>query len=286
MSNTLICFLVVNQMEKLPQISIESAINTTSGDICIGYLRKEDLPNLPSSSRIKYVQLDLLGFESDSTQTYQSFSEDSFYQIVQYKWSLLNHVLQLDYQYVIYSDTDVFWNLDPIQEIETTFEGLSKVNIQIQSFTDSLNQPQLCMGFVAFRINVETRDFINLCKERHKSDALQMEKVGDDDVVTRLYIELGRPNWIIELPQTTFPVGRMLKLFALNSLYPGLACPTPYIFHANFVIGLKNKLLLIKIFIDKYSQSSHRKQLSVVSYAVLVFKHLRHLLIRVKTSLK
>lgn len=286
MSNTLICFLVVNKMEKLPQIAIESAYRTSSGDICIGYLRKEDLPNLPSSPRIKYIQLDLLGFESDSTQTYQSFSENSFYQIVQYKWSLLNHVLQLDYRYVIYSDTDVFWNLDPIQEIEATFAGLSRVNIQIQSFTDSLNQPRLCMGFVAFRNNIETIDFIHLCQERHKSDALQMEKVGDDDVVTRLYVELERPNWIIELPQTTFPVGRMLKLFALNSLYPGLASPTPFIFHANYVIGLKNKILLIQIFMAHYSQSSHRKKLSLVSYAVLVLKHLRHLLMRMKASLK
>ena len=286
MSNTLICFLVVNKMEKLPQIAIESAYRTSSADICIGYLRKEDLPNLPSSPRIKYIQLDLLGFESDSTQTYQSFSEDSFYQIVQYKWSLLNHILQLDYRYVIYSDTDVFWNLDPIQEIETTFAGLSRVNIQIQSFTDSLNQPRLCMGFVAFRNNIETRDFIHLCQERHKSDALQMEKVGDDDVVTRLYVELERPNWIIELPQTTFPVGRMLKLFALNSLYPGLASPTPFIFHANYVIGLKNKILLIRVFIANYSQSSHRKKLSLVSYVVLVIKHLRHLLMRIKASLK
>jgi hypothetical protein len=286
MSNTLICFLVINKMEKLPQIAIESAFNTTSGDICIGYLRKEDLPKLPSSPRIKYAQLDLLGFESDSTQTYQSFSEDSFYQIVQYKWSLLNHVLQLDYQYVIYSDTDVFWNLDPIQEIEATFALLSKVNVQIQSFTDSLNQPRLCMGFVAFRNNDETRDFIHLCKERHKSDALQMEKVGDDDVVTRLYVEMERPNSIIELPQTTFPVGRMIKLFALNSLYPGLASPTPYIFHANYVIGLKNKILLIRIFIAKYSQSSHRKQLSFVSYVALILKHFRHLLTRIKNSFK
>jgi hypothetical protein len=286
MSNTLICFLVVNKMEKLPQIAIESAYRTSSGDICIGYLRKEDLPNLPSSPRIKYIQLDLLGFESDSTQTYQSFSEDSFYQIVQYKWSLLNHVLQLDYRYVIYSDTDVFWNLDPIQEIETAFAGLSRVNIQIQSFTDSLNQPRLCMGFVAFRNNTETRDFIHLCQERHKSDAIQMEKVGDDDVVTRLYVELERPNWIIELPQTTFPVGRMLKLFALNSLYPGLASPTPFIFHANYVIGLKNKILLIRIFMAKYSQNSHRRKLSLVSYAVLVIKHLRHLLMRIKASFK
>lgn len=273
-------------MENLPQIAIESAFSTTLGDIYIGYLRKEDLPRLPSSSRIKYIQLDLLGFESDETQTYQSFSEDSFYQIVQYKWSLLENLLQLDYRYIIYSDTDVFWNLDPTKEIEATFAILSRVNIQIQSFTDSLNQPRLCMGFVAFRSNDETRDFIHLCKERHKSDALRMEKVGDDDVVTRIYVEMGRPSSIIELPQTTFPVGRMIKLFALNSLYPGLASPTPFIFHANYVIGLKNKILLIKIFMAKYSERSHQKQLSPVSYAVLTLKHIRHGLIRFKNSHK
>jgi hypothetical protein len=273
-------------MDELPQIAIESAFKTTSEDILIGYLRKEDLPSLPTSSRINYVQLDLLGLDSDQTKSYQSFAEDSFYQIVRYKWSLLNHVLQLGYRYVIYSDTDVYWNVSPIKEIETVFEGLSQVNIQIQSFTDSLNQPRLCMGFVAFRNNLETINFIETCMRRHESDALEMEKVGDDDVVTRLYVELERPNWIIELPQTTFPVGRMLKLFARNSFYPGLASPVPYIFHANYVIGLKNKILLIKIFIAKYSQDPDRKGLSLPSYAVLVLKHFRHYLMRLKSSLK
>lgn len=273
-------------MDDLPLMAIESAFQTTTEDICIGYLRKEDLPNLPISPRIRYFQLGLLGFASDETKIYQPFSEHSFYQIVQYKWSLLNHALQLDYKFIIYSDTDVFWNLSPVQEIELTFTNLSGVNIQIQSFTDSLNVPRLCMGFVAFRNNFETRDFIRLCQERHKSDSLTMKKVGDDDVVTRLYVELGRPNWIIELPQTTFPVGRMLKLYAMHSLYPGLASPAPYIFHANYVIGLKNKILLMKIFIAKYSQNSRQIHLSFVSYAVLALKHFKHLLIRIKASLK
>jgi hypothetical protein len=273
-------------MKELPQIAIESAFNTTSEDICLGYLRREDLPKLPESSRFKFMQLDPLGFDSDLTESYQSFSDDSFYQIVQYKWSLLNKVMQMEYSYVIYSDTDVFWNLNPIQEIETTFATLSTVNIQIQSVTDSLNQPRLCMGFVAFRNNLATRNFIELCRKRHISDALAMDRVGDDDVVTNLYVELERPHWIVELPQTTFPVGRMLKLFAINSIYPGLASPTPFIFHANYVIGLKNKTQLIKIFIAKYSESTQRKHLSWASYAVLVIKQLRHFLIRLKTSLK
>lgn len=286
MENTAICFLVVNKMQELPEISISSAFETTDNDIYIGYIKKDDLPRLPQSERIKLIKLEPLGFISDSEVDYQTFAEDSFYEIVQYKWSLLKEMLSKDYSTVIYSDTDVFWNKSPVAEIEKTFDSQKKINVQIQSFTDSLNQPRLCMGFVAFRNTLETKIFIDMCMKRHRSDALVMEKVGDDDVVTRLYVELERPNWIAELPQTTFPVGRMLKLFARFSFYPGLASPIPFIFHANYVIGLKNKILLIKIFKSKYSENSQMGDLSLASYTILMLKQFKYYLIRFKSSFK
>ena len=283
MGSTAICFLVINKMKELPEIVIKSAFEASNEDIYVGYLRLDDLPALPKSERIKFFMLEPLGFDSDSEFEYQTFADKSFYQIVQYKWTLLVHVLSLDYDFVIYSDTDVYWNLDPIAEIESVFEILPKINVQIQSFTDSLISPRLCMGFVAFRKSKEVLEFINLCRERHTSMSKEHDKVGDDDVVTALYKELGRPDWLIELPQTTFPVGRMLKLYALNSIYPGLGSPTPFIFHANYVVGLKNKILLLKLFISKYSVNSGAMRMTRRSQIILLLKHLRLMTNKIKS---
>ena len=273
-------------MQELAEIAIKSAFDVSSEDIYIGYLRLEDLPTLPVSERVKFFELQPLGFDSDSESEYQTFADKSFYQVVQYKWSLLTHVLALPYNFVIYSDTDVFWNQNPVPEIESAFELLPDVNVQIQSFTDSLISPKLCMGFVAFRKCIQTEDFIDICRVRHTAMSKVHDKVGDDEVVTALYKELGRPDWLVELPQTTFPVGRMLKLYALNSIYPGLGSPIPFIFHANYVVGLKNKILLIKLFIAKYAIDSKGVRLTRRSQSILVLKHLRLIANRVKSRFK
>lgn len=273
-------------MRDLPEIVIKSALNTTQSDIYLGYIRREDLPSLPESGRIKLIELKTRGFDSDREFKYQSFSEQSFYQIVQYKWALLAEVMNLGHEFIVYSDTDVYWNRNPIIELEQTFEKLPHVNIQIQSFTDSLLDPKLCMGFVGFRNCNETLEFINKCESKHSELSQDGSRIGDDDVVTLLFKEIGRPNWLIELPQSTFPVGRMLKLYAVNSLYPGIGSPVPFIFHANFVIGLNNKILLLKLFIARYAVSKNRKHLPVNLKILLVLKHFRLLLIRVKWSFK
>jgi hypothetical protein len=107
-------------------------------------------------------------------------------------------------------------------------------------------------------------------------------------VVTLINRELGFPVWITELPQTTFPVGRMLKLYKKNSVMPGLSSPIPFIFHANYVVGLQNKRLLLKLFINKYSIRDRKHNLGIRLWCVLNIKRLRHVvrLIRNFLSLK
>jgi hypothetical protein len=70
---------------------------------------------------------------------------------------------------------------------------------------------------------------------------------GDDDVITELYRSDHFPQEIQLLPQTTFPVGNLLNLFSKSDEFPGLRPFEPFIFHANFVVGLRKKLLITKI---------------------------------------
>ena len=282
-----ICFLLINKMDELPELAVASAYARTGADIFLGYLNETDLPDLKNTIRVNRL---LLHCESDDQLLvtggkYSDFSEDSFYKIVQYKWKLLHSVLSLGYDYVIYSDTDVYWNLDPIAEIVTNFELRSEVHIQLQSFTDLPSQPKLCMGFVALRNSNQTLDFIQECQNRHTTHSREFGRIGDDDIVTQLYVDQKFPNLILELPQTTFPVGRMLKLYSKKSIFPGLPSPVPFIFHANYVVGLRNKLILMKLFITHYSIDDRDKKLEFKLLLVLFLQRFRHILNRLKRFL-
>jgi hypothetical protein len=272
-----ICFLVVNQMKELPKIAITSAYDRTGAQVFVGFLDKSDLPNLRKDVKVNLLLLEnQIGDTSDNLEReYRDFSEDSFYQIVQLKWQLLQRVLEMGYDYLIYSDTDVYWNQDPCLEILNLFAKRNKVHIQIQSFTDQPSQPKLCMGFVALRNSQITKDFLSECRANHTRHSQQIGRIGDDDVVTQYFEQKNFPEFILELPQTTFPVGRMLKIYSKKSKFPGLSSPEPYIFHANYVIGLRNKIILMKVFMKNYSTHDKNVDFSPYLFIVLFLKQLR-----------
>jgi hypothetical protein len=275
-----ICFLVVNKMKELPEISITSAYDRTGAQVFVGYLDKTDLPTLRKDVKVNLLLLEnQVGNTGDNlTREYRDFSEDSFYQIVQLKWQLLQKVLEMGYDYLIYSDTDVYWNQDPRLEILNVFERRNKVHIQIQSFTDQPSKPKLCMGFVAFRNSQTTTDFLTECRLNHTRHSQQIGRIGDDDVVTHYFEEKNFPEFIHELPQTTFPVGRMLKIYSKKSKFPGLSSPVPYIFHANYVVGLRNKIILMKVFMKNYSLNDKNVYLGPYLFIILFLKQLRLIL--------
>jgi len=276
-SNSAVCFLLIGQLGELPKIALKSALARSSAPVFIGILDEKDSLNLPKNDRIQYIKLNLLANDRTSagSDNYQDFSTDSFYQIVQYKWQLLLKLMAEDFDYIVYSDTDVYWNLDPLPAIKTVFDERTSVEIQIQSFTDNPAEPKLCMGFVAFRVSQNNVSFIQECAKRHARESLVFKRIGDDEIVTMMFAEKGFPTSILELPQSTFPVGRMLKLFRQKSIMPGLGSPVPYIFHANYVVGLTNKLILIKLFIRHYSTFDKGLRLGFSHSLQLTIKRLR-----------
>jgi hypothetical protein len=145
----------------------------------------------------------------------------------------------------------------------------------IQSFTSVPAEPKLCMGFVAFRNTELITNFISEAESRHRYEILSNPKVGDDDIVTMLYSEKGFPDWLVELPQSTFPVGNMLNLYSRKSNFPGLSSPKPFIFHANYVVGLQNKRLMTRIFMRDNPPLGLKVKLSLRWRFILVLKSLR-----------
>ena len=250
-SKCAIVFLVINRIEKLPALAISSVLSNSESPIFIGTVRSVDRELLPISERISYIDLSedasRLGIPL-SRGVYESFEKDEFFSLVQLKWALFKKVSEISKtEFIVYNDIDVFWLRPVLPAIREAFVFSPRVQMMIQHFTWVPGQPQLCMGFVAFRLGTFFDDLIERAAKLHARMLESNPRSGDDDVITELYRSEHFPQEIQLLPQTTFPVGNLLNLYSKRDQFPGLRPFEPYIFHANFVVGLRRKLLITKI---------------------------------------
>jgi hypothetical protein len=239
-----ICFLVINQIDELPSVAIKSALRNSNLPVLVGYISEQDiqpLRNLP----VEFVRIAHVETPVDRGN-YSAFDQEDFYRIVMNKWELLLHNLP-QYDFLVYSDIDVIWIRDAATEISSIFERKPEVDLIMQSFGSNEVSPNLCMGFIGIRNSQRAIDFIESCKVRHKELLLDNPRIGDDDVTTELLSNLKYPLWLHRLSPIYFPAGNTLDLFTGTQSFPGLPAPLPYVFHLNFLIGLKNKRLMLRI---------------------------------------
>jgi len=274
-SRVLVCLLVVNKIDDLPVIAVQSILEFSESDILIGYIDERDLQKLPKNSRISFVNLQSQDSQirngTNQPKYYSDWNDQNFYEIIKLKWELLIYALSLNYSFIIYSDIDVIWLSDAAQVIQATFKKRNYLNLQIQSFTYASSSPKLCMGFIALRSNEYSEQILLQAKKRHWAEAKNNPRVGDDEIITLLYEELGYPYQFLELPQFRFPVGEGLNLLK-KSRFPGLNMPTPYIFHANYVVGLRNKRLLLRLALSRKLRRKFKVRMSIYWFFVLVLK--------------
>lgn len=272
-SKCAVVFLVINQIQDLPVLAINSVLQNSNSPIFIGTIREQDQENLPKDARITFLDLSAAASELGlpvGTGIYESFEKDMFFSLVQLKWVLFKQVSATSTcDFLIYNDIDVFWLRPVLPDLLEAFEKSPTTQMMIQHFTWMPGQPQLCMGFVAFRTGDYFDALVRDASDLHAQMLKTNPRSGDDDVITALYRRKYFPVEIQLLPQTTFPVGNLLNLFSRRDQFPGLQPFPPYIFHANFVVGLKKKLLITSI---AYRQ--HNLDMS----AVPVFKRLVMLL--------
>jgi hypothetical protein len=250
-SRCAVIFLVINQIPDLPELAITSVLRNSDSHIYIGTVREIDRESLPKSDRISYIDLNqdaiALGISTDNGE-YESFEKDDFFSLVQLKWALLSKVSQVSKcEFLIYNDIDVFWLRPILPDLVHAFENSNSIKMMIQHFSWVPGQPQLCMGFVSFRTGSYFDQLIANASDLHAQMLRTNPRTGDDDVITELYRCNRFPTEIQLLPQTTFPVGNLLNLFSKRDEFPGLQPFEPYIFHANFVVGLRKKLLITRI---------------------------------------
>ena len=280
-SECAIVYLVINRIESLPTLAINSVLTNSDSPIFIGTVRAIDRENLPADNRINYVDLSedavRLGIPITKGE-YESFEKDEFFSLVQLKWALFKKVSEISKcEIMVYNDIDVFWLRPLLPALTDAFSISTKAQVMIQHFSWIPGQPQLCMGFVAFRLGSYFDKLIERAAELHAQMLKTNPRSGDDDVMTKLYTSEQFPQEIQLLPQTTFPVGNLLNLYSKRDEFPGLRPFDPFIFHSNFVVGLRKKILITKV---AYSQhglkfsginrvASIQMRLEIISYRLV-----------------
>jgi len=238
-----VCFLLINTPIELTSISIGSCLSATQSEIYIGFINPNEVAVFKDNQRMHLIDLTEEANQFGISQgEYKDFSQKEFFQLVQLKWDLISKVLAISgSKYVQYCDLDVIWIADPSSAIVGTFENNPRLNVLIQDFTTNPSLPNLCMGYCAYKNDSSTLELLNELKKLHADLLTDSPYLGDDDVVTRYYREF-RDEKIERLPQVTFPVGNMGLLYSNWTYYPGVMAPTPYLFHANFVVGTRRKI--------------------------------------------
>ena len=253
---TSICLLVINRIETLPVIAVNSILRLTNTKIYIGYLDREhvsDLLLLPNTVGLDLSEQAVKYSFASSSSNYREFGSLDFFKLVQLKWDLITEVNKIaNPEILIYSDLDLIWLRNPINICLNFFSLNQKCKLLIQDMTSDPCLPKLCMGFACFKGGEGLEDFVRNLSSLHKNLLMNNPKIGDDDVVTQYFLENSATDEIRLLPQTTFPTGNLISLFLKSQPLPGMKRVDPYIFHANFVVGLRKKLLLLYIFSKQF----------------------------------
>ena len=282
-------FMVINRIETLPRLSIESCLKNTNSNIVIAYLNESDLDCLPKSKRISYLHVrsiksceDLLaGLVHD---TYQNFTTEEFYTIVQLKWHVFLTLFEIGYRRVIYSDLDVIWIQDGV--LETRKRSPENYSILIQDASMDVGIPRLCMGFVSIVNSPRNIEAVKECMLLNKNGLLINATYGDDEAITDYYIKNSEPNWIFRLPQVTFPLGYSLDSYSRKSKYPNIHRIKPVIFHLNYVIGTDSKILLAYIFNKENGMGLNFDRPNLYFEVILLFRRVKGKLGRLLRILK
>ena len=249
--STCVVVLIINKIPILPEIAMRSILSNSKCNIYIGYVNEIDLEELPQDKRINLIKLDGSGFKNTG---YQDFTTFDFYSIVQLKWQLFEKVMnETSFEFIIYSDVDVLWMQNPIEHIGAVFKKYSNVRMLVQSDTRRPDFLVPCMGFVAFRNDPLSMKIIRDCRNLHIDMTDKgKKKIGDDEVMGYYVRESDDLNWYRELPQITFPIGAFTNVYNKKSLFPGLNQVSPFIFHANYTVGLERKLQMLGILYRQY----------------------------------
>jgi hypothetical protein len=180
-----------------------------------------------------------------SSDTYANYGTRTFIDV---NWSKVYYLLWLlqRHDHVVYADVDVGWIANPLPYLRS----VSKVfPLAFQTESHPAFPPVLCWGFLAFRRSYGARRFLRALLKIHR--AQPADKLPIDEQASCATWLADHPRWfrkIYLLPETLFLNGmgyrNLTGSAATLEIVQGSI--SPFVFHANWTVGLENKRALMR----------------------------------------
>jgi hypothetical protein len=223
-------------------------VGIDAGQICVGCpdnaVRSVRSVTKLYSDRIQIVSTPKLSENEAALQKYSSFGSRPFTDISWKKIFFIRELIEL-HAHVIYADVDVAWIRNPLPYLA---EVASVYPIAIQTEGLPRFPPALCCGFASFVRSEKTIAFLDALIA---FDAAQTDSDNrlDDQVACQRLIE-NDVTWLRDI--YCLPEALFLNGLGYRSLQKAnkITCPMeaealPFLFHANWTVGIDNKRKLL-----------------------------------------
>lgn len=162
-----------------------------------------------------------------------------FNSITKNKWSIILKTFSLGYDNVIYADVDIVFFRNFIPYINKVSK-IYKCGIQRESVPTY--PANCCTGFMYFNKSAK-----KLLKKLFLINKKHLFQSHDQDMFNYIYLnskKISKEFFIF--PDSLFQCGLLYKTH-LNKKFTGMAEDLkPYLFHTNFIIGIKKKIKMLK----------------------------------------
>jgi hypothetical protein len=197
------------------------------------------LIGLSKSYNLSLIERDFFEKSAIKKDAYSEYGTKEFNIITSNKWKIIIDALDSGYQNVIFTDCDVSIIRDCSNYVEQVADAYP---CGVQSESQPTFPPDLCTGFMFFSREayglLESVNEINLASnvDRNDQDIFNLLVKSNPGLVKNIWV----------LPEALFQNGLHAPFHLGRKFDLQLGELSPFVFHANYVKGLKNKIKLLQ----------------------------------------
>ena len=257
--NTSVALLVIGELNEAGAISLKSIGKITHQKICVAanksgvnWITKAADQAMLKSFCFHGEILDNFEFPNLKLKSkYSEYRTTEFRHLTLLKWDLILDIFNKhpDINHAIFSDLDIFWAANPITRIKQIHN--SNTSMLVQDNSTKERPDYVCTGIMSWQRSNETLETLALIRQ-YQSNKLKKGDIQDDEDSFNQYFRAGKINQdVVPLPPNEFVIGRNFPRIFKQSISPKNV--TVYCFHANYALGLTEKLQFLLAVKNYYS---------------------------------
>lgn len=207
-------------------------------------LSYEMVKKASSNFDVKIIQIDLPA--NPVSSEYKNWGTQEFKKVVSNKWRMIINTLEKGYTTVIYSDCDIVF----IRDFYPYIKAASDVHmLGLQSAWGGKFPQKNCTGFMFFTTKAKT--FLQKLNAFNQTNRNNLGDEGNFNIFVREFKNRLIRKEMLTLPESQFQNGlyywgRMQETETPDYLLVPDKQWKPFLFHANWVLGVDNKIKYLK----------------------------------------